>query len=95
MLVMLSVFFVKAGLTYAISFTGAAAFGGTGVVDVVLYSLSQFVGQLFIAPIDFIAAVVVYFELREVKEGLDLELMAGELAESFKPSLGDAPASGP
>lgn len=78
---------VKFALAYAITLTGGALFGGSGVVDVVLYSASQFVGQLFVAPMDFIAAVVVYFELREVKEGLDMEIMARDLARRLAPGF--------
>jgi hypothetical protein len=73
---------VKAALVYSITFAGAAFFSGPSLVHVMLYSLSQFLGQLFVAPFDFILAVVIYFELREVKEGLDLELLGDELARS-------------
>lgn len=74
--------FVKAALVYSITFAGAAFFSGPGLLHVMLYAVSQFLGQLFVAPFDFILAVVVYFELREVKEGLDLELLSNELART-------------
>lgn len=86
---------VKFALAYAVSLTGQALFGGTGVVSVVLYAASQFLGQLFIAPLDFLAAVVVYFELREAREGLDLELMAGDLARKLAPRALESPDEGP
>jgi len=85
--------FVKAALVYSITFAGAAFFAGPSVVHVMLYAVSQFLGQLFVAPFDFILAVVVYFELREVKEGLDLELLSDELARTRERRARTASAS--
>ena len=76
---------VKAALVYSISFGGAALFSGPTMVHVLLYALSQFLGQLFVAPFDYVLAVVIYFELREIKEGLDLEILTGELARTLAP----------
>lgn len=74
LLVILSANIVKVALIYAITFTGTAAFTGGGILDVSLYALTQYVGQLFVAPIDMVLAVVVYFELREAREGPGFEI---------------------
>jgi hypothetical protein len=76
---------VKAALVYSITLGGAALFAGTSMVHVMLYATSQFLGQLFVAPFDFVLTVVVYFELRELKEGLDLEILTDELASTLLP----------
>jgi hypothetical protein len=85
MLVLICLWCVKMALAYGISLTSETLLTGTSMVEVVVYAIVQFAGQLFIAPLNFISAVVIYFELRNAREGFDLELMAEDLAARVAP----------
>jgi hypothetical protein len=84
-------FVVKAALASGITYSGAALFAGTGTVSILAYALSQFLGQLFVAPLDILLAVAVYFEIRERREGLDLEILGEDLERSLAPGARSVP----
>jgi hypothetical protein len=68
----------------AFSFGGDAIFRSSSILSVTLYSLANFTGTILVAPVNLVVASMVYFALREEKEGFDLELRAKTVLENVQ-----------
>ena len=65
---------VEYAVTASFSFGSDAVFASPSILSVTLHSLANFVGALLVAPVKLVVASMVYFALRESREGFDLEL---------------------
>lgn len=69
----------KFAVTSALSFGSDAIFTSPSSLSILGYALGNFLGAIMVAPLDLVVASMVYFELREEKEGFDLELLAQDI----------------
>jgi hypothetical protein len=72
---------IQYAVTGALSMGGDAIFTSPSALSITCHALMSFLGVVLIAPLDVVITALVYFELREEKEGFDLELRAQGVVE--------------
>jgi hypothetical protein len=80
---------IKYAVSGALSLAGEALFTSPSTLSVLGNALINFTGTVLVAPLDLVVSSVVYFELREAREGFDLELMARSVVADLR--LQDGP----
>ncbi|MFH1438705.1 MAG: YciC family protein [Pseudomonadota bacterium] len=75
---------VKWPVSAACAAVAQSVFSAASLESIFFHALIDFLGVAIVAPVGIVVTAMVYFELREIKEGFDLELMAWHVTENLK-----------